>query len=176
MQISPHVEALQRHLLSAAAAGGPEAEELAGRLAVALDAAARLAILDALSDAAGEITRELAPGSVDVTLRGRDVEFAVTSPAGIDAGVAQSAPAPSTATAPVSPPSSAEPAGEDAEDAATSRTTLRLPDALKVRAEAAAANEGISLNTWLVRAISASLEPKRDERQQRSSQYAGWVR
>jgi hypothetical protein len=175
MQISPHVEALQRQLLSAAAAGGPETEEIAGRLAVALDAAARLAILDALSDAAGEITRELAPGSVDVRLRGRDVEFAVTSPGAVDGGVAQSAPTPSTATAPTTS-APADSAGDDAEDTATSRTTLRLPDALKARAEAAAANEGISLNAWLVRAISASLEPKRDERQRRSSQYAGWVR
>ena len=60
--------------------------------------------------------------------------------------------------------------------ATTSRTTLRLPDALKSRAEAAAANEGVSLNTWLVRAITTALEPKREEREQRSSSYAGWVR
>ena len=35
-------------------------------------------LLEALSDAAGEITRELAPGSVEVRLRGRDPEFVVT--------------------------------------------------------------------------------------------------
>ena len=168
MQITPYIEALQRHLLSAAAAGGPETEEIAGRLAAALDAAARLAILEALSDAAGEITRELAPGSVDVRLRGRDVEFAVTSPALLEpASVAQ--------TTPTAPTPSAD-SVEDGEDAATSRTTLRLPDALKARAEAAAANEGISLNTWLVRAITAALEPRREEREERSSRYSGWVR
>jgi hypothetical protein len=157
MQISPYVEALQRRLLSAAAAGGPETEEVAARLATALDAAARLAILDALSDATGEITRDLAPGSVDVRLRGRDVEFAVSSPSLVQgAAVAETAP-----TAPTAP---------------TSRTTLRVPDALKARAEAAAAGEGISLNTWLVRAMTAALEPKREQREQRSSSYSGWVR
>ena len=171
MQISTYVEALQRQLLSAAAAGGPETEEIASRLAAALDAAARLAILDALSDAAGEITRDLAPGSVDVRLRGRDVEFAVTpatAPEALGAG-------PVVPTEPVTAQQGGE-AGEDSDDAATSRTTLRLPDALKSRAEAAAANEGVSLNTWLVRAITTALEPKREEREQRSSSYAGWVR
>ena len=171
MQISTHVEALQRQLLSAAAAGGPETEEIAGRLAAALDAAARLAILDALSDAAGEITRDLAPGSVDVRLRGRDVEFAVTPPTSVEAPTG----APAVTTAPT-PQQAAADSGDEPDDSSTSRTTLRLPDALKARAEAAAANEGISLNTWLVRAITAALEPKRDEREQRSSSYAGWVR
>lgn len=170
MQISSHVEALQRQLLSAAAAGGPETEEIAGRLAAALDAAARLAILDALTDAAGEISRDLAPGSVDVRLRGRDVEFAVTSPTVIDAAsVDRTAPTP---TAPQPP----APDADDADDGSTSRTTLRLPDALKLRAEAAAANEGLSLNTWLVRAIGAALEPKPEQNVARSSQYSGWVR
>lgn len=167
MQISSYVEALQRQLLSAAAAGGPDTEDVAGRLAVALDAAARLAILDALSDAAGEITRDLAPGSVDVRLRGRDVEFAVTSPAVTETPVAVD-------TAPTTPaPATVD---DDGDDASTSRTTLRLPDALKARAEAAAAGEGVSLNAWLVRAITAALEPKRDERDQNSSRYTGWVR
>ncbi len=168
MQISPYVEALQRRLLSAAGAGGPETEEIAARLATALDAAARLAILDALSDAAGEITRDLAPGSVDVRLRGRDVEFAVTRPAALEApAVAQSAP-----TAPTPTVDSAD----EGDDPTTSRTTLRLPDALKARAEAAAANEGVSLNTWLVRAISTALEPKTAVREEQSSRYSGWVR
>ncbi len=81
MQISSHVEALQRQLMATAAAGTAETEEIAGRLVVALDASARVAILEALSEAAAEITRDLAPGSVDVRLRGRDVEFVVSRPA-----------------------------------------------------------------------------------------------
>ncbi len=162
MQIARHVEELQRQLLAAAAAGGEAAEEMAGRLVASLDAAAHLAILEALSEAAGEITRELAPGSVDVRLRGRDVEFVVAAP------VDKSQDAAST------PPS--RPAVEDDDDASTSRTTVRLPDALKTRADAAAATEGVSLNTWLIRAVTAALEPRTPPTQSRGSSYTGWVR
>jgi hypothetical protein len=165
MQITPHVEQLQRQLLSAAAAGGPEIEELAGRLTQALDAAGRLAILEALAEAVGDITADLSPGSVDLRLRGRDVDFVVTRPS------APSTPVPATATAEPSP----EPA--DSDDAGTSRTTLRLPDTLKARAEQAAAVEGLSLNTWLVRAVTAALEPtRRSVPNVTGSNYTGWVR
>ena len=111
MNIGSYVESLQRQLLSAAASGGPETEEIAGRLAAALDAAARLAILDALTDAAGEITRDLAPGSVDVRLRGRDVEFAVTPAVAPDDARAHAAPA---ATPGARPPCAAPTPGRTA--------------------------------------------------------------
>jgi len=165
MQITNYVEELQRQLLSAAAAGGPEAQEIADRLAAALDAAARLAILEALSDAAGEITRELAPGSVDLRLRGRDVDFVVATP--------NLEPVVSSASTPREEPPAAT---DDADEGPTSRTTLRLPDSLKSRAEAAAAAEGISLNTWFVRAVGAALEPRRSTPQSHGSSYTGWVR
>ena len=163
MQISSHVEELQRQLLTAAAAGGPEAQEIAGRLTSALEAAARLTILETLSEAAGEITRELAPGSVDVRLRGRDVEFVVTQPA--------HEPAPELA-----PPSEPAAVTDDGEEGATSRTTLRLPDSLKSRAEAAATAEGISLNAWFVRAVGAAIEPRRSTPRTHGSSFTGWVR
>jgi hypothetical protein len=162
MQITPHVEQLQRQLLSAAAAGGPETEELAGHLATALDAAGRLAILEALAEAVGDITAELSPGSVDLRLRGRDVDFVVTRPA------APTASTPASATA--------EPV-DTTDDAGTSRTTLRLPDALKSRAEAAATADGLSLNTWLVRAVTTALDPsRRSAPNVTGSNYTGWVR
>lgn len=162
MEITSHVEELQRQLLAAAASGTPETEEIAGRLATALDAAARLVILEALSDAAGEITRELAPGSVDVRLRGRHIDFVVAGSPGEE---------------PPAAPSSAPAPGADADDDASStRTTLRLPDALKTRAEAAAAAEGVSLNTWLVRAVGVALEPRRPAPSNAASAYTGWVR
>jgi len=162
MEISHHVEELQRQLLTAAAAGGPEAQDLADRLTAALESAARLVLFEVLSDAAGEITRDLAPGSVDVRLRGRDVEFVVAKPA-TDSVVSSATPAPE------------EPAG-DVEDGATSRTTLRLPDSLKARAEAAATASGVSLNTWFVRAVGAALEPRRATPQTHGNSYTGWVR
>ncbi len=164
MQVSPHVEELQRQFLNAAATGGPETSEMAERLAVALEAAARLVILDALSEAAGEITRQLAPGSVDLRLRGRDVEFAVAQPA---AEPAEGAPVPRSQPVTV----------EDDDDSAASRTTVRLPDALKARAAQAAAAEGVSFNTWLVRIVAAAVEPARPAvRESQGSSYSGWLR
>ena len=38
------------------------------------------------------------------------------------------------------------------------RLTLRMPESLKERVESAAAREGISTNSWLVRTISQGLE------------------
>src|SRR3954469_23139290 len=80
MDITPYVESLRRDLLAAADAAGPEARELTERLAFALDPAARLALMEAVSQAAAEITAELPDGGVDVRLNGRDLEFAVHAP------------------------------------------------------------------------------------------------
>ncbi|WP_165063829.1 histidine kinase [Marisediminicola senii] len=162
MELEQYVTDLQRHLMDAAANGTDDTRAAAERLATGLDAATRLVLLDALSAAAGEITRDLAPGSVDLRLRGRDVEFVVTPPA-------------------------AEPEGDerggssiDYDDASTSRTTLRLPDALKARVDDAAAADGISVNSWLVRAIAAGLEPKQRRSVQRTlrtgDSFVGWAR
>ena len=135
---------------------------MAERLAAGLDSATRLVLLDALSAAAGEITRDLAPGSVDVRLRGREIEFVVTS----------------ANTEPDDDDAVATPV--DIDDASTSRTTLRLPDALKARVDDAAAADGLSVNTWLVRAIAAALEPKQRRAAQKTlrtgDSFAGWVR
>ncbi len=68
----------------------------------------------------------------------------------------------------------------DLDDASTSRTTLRLPDALKVRVDEAAAADGLSVNTWLVRAIAAAVQPKQRRAVQRTlrtgDNFAGWAR
>src|SRR5580698_9730025 len=80
MELGPYVSDLRRQLVDAADNGAQDTRVIAERLAAGLDAAARLVLLDVLSAAAGEITRDLAPGSVDLRLRGRDVEFVVTQP------------------------------------------------------------------------------------------------
>ncbi|MCP2266574.1 histidine kinase [Promicromonospora thailandica] len=170
MDLTRHVDELQRQLSVAAAAGGDEARELAARLTAPLDAAARLVLLDALSTAAGEISAELAPGSVDVRLRGGTPEFVVTAPAPTPAAAPAAAPA---------VPAPGQPA--DAEGGATTRTTLRLPDHLKARAEDAAARDGVSVNTWLVRAVAAALEqpagrPDQQEGRPGTTRLTGWVR
>jgi predicted transcriptional regulator len=162
MELGQYVSDLQRQLVDAAANGAEDTLAVAERLAAGLDAATRLVLLDALSTAAGEITRDLAPGSVDVRLRGREVEFVVT-PATGDSD-ADDLPA----------------AAVDLDDASTSRTTLRLPDALKVRVDEAAAADGLSVNTWLVRAVAAALQPKQRRSAQRTlrtgENFAGWAR
>jgi predicted transcriptional regulator len=160
MELAPFVADLQRQLAAAADNGTDETRAVAERLAAGLDAATRVVLLDVLSAAAGEITRELAPGSVDVRLRGREVEFVVVAPeVESEAGAVASV---------------------DLDDASTSRTTLRLPDALKARVDEAASADGLSVNTWLVRAIAAALEPKQRRATQRTlrtgDNFAGWAR
>jgi hypothetical protein len=162
MELGHYVSDLQRQLVDAASHGAEETRAVAERVAAGLDAATRLVLLDALSAAAGEITRDLAPGSVDVRLRGRDVEFVVS----------QASTEPDADDLPA--------ASVDLDDASTSRTTLRLPDALKVRVDEAAAADGLSVNTWLVRAIAAALQPKQRRSAQRTlrtgENFAGWAR
>lgn len=82
MDLTPYVDNLRRELAVAAEAGGEEARELAERLTAPLESATRLTMLNVLSAAMGEVTRELAPGSVDVRLRGIDPDFVVTRPHG----------------------------------------------------------------------------------------------
>ncbi|GIG22694.1 hypothetical protein Cch01nite_34180 [Cellulomonas chitinilytica] len=170
MDLTRYVDELQHQLATASAAGGDEARELADRLTAPLDAAVRLVLLDALSTAANEITAELAPGSVDVRLRGREPEFVVT-------------PAP-TSVFEDAPPVTVEPARPaplDPDDVSTSRTTLRLPDQLKAQVEEAAVREGVSVNTWLVRAVAAALQPAAPaptpaRSASTSGRLTGWVR
>jgi hypothetical protein len=140
-------------------------------------------LLDALSAAAEEITRDLAPGSVEVRLRGRDPDFIVTSPAEEllaerpESSLKQALAGAVEVTMGVRPPASA-----DADDGGRSRITLRLPEHIKPRIDDAASRAGLSVNAWLVRAVSAALEvdeqaaPGQSEGRQFGRRYTGWVR
>lgn len=181
MDLTRYVDELQRQLSTAAAAGGEEVREIAGRLTAPLDAAARLVLLEALSAAAGEISAELAPGSVDVRLRGGEPEFVVAAPAATAPTAAPTAVAEQAATSPT--PAGLGTATADADAGATTRTTLRLPDHLKTQAEAAAARDGVSVNTWLVRAVAAALDqptgrpaPQPGPGLPSGNRLTGWVR
>lgn len=160
MDLQPYVDGVRHELGVAAAAGGPDAESLADRLTAPLESAIRLALLEALSEAAEQITRELAPGSVEVRLRGRDPEFHV------DAGVAELPAAPFAAP------------GEPEDDGGTWRVTLRLPESLRHRVDAAARGDGLSVNAWLVRAVTAALGGNhlRHRRGDSDKHFSGWVR
>ncbi|MFD9267710.1 hypothetical protein ACFWB1_14795 [Streptomyces goshikiensis] len=179
MDLTPYVDTLRRELAVAAEAGGEDARKLADRLTAPLESATRLTMLGVLSAAMDEITRELAPGSVDVRLRGLDPDFVVTLPP-TDRG------APAEPAAPVEPFSAPAPASApvpaDGDDGATARVNLRLPAHLKARAEEAASREGLSVNAWLVRAVSAAVEgggarPRTTEKVQTVGQsITGWMR
>jgi len=140
MDITPYVDSLKRDLLAAAEAAGPEARAAAERLSFALEPATRLALMEAVSQAAAEITAELPNGGVDVRLDGRDLAFVVHVP---------SAPTP---PAPPTPPM----AGEEEEEGGLARITLRIPESVKARAEELAAKSGQSLNTWLVNVVRSA--------------------
>jgi predicted HicB family RNase H-like nuclease len=134
MELSPYLENLQRDLTAAAAPGGEEITRAASLLAGALDASARLCLMEALSDATAEITTKLSNASVEVRLRGREADLVVTE---VPAETAAPAPAPAAPAA----------------DGEQARITLRLPEQLKEAVERAAAAEGISTNAWVVRAL-----------------------
>ncbi|WP_217451592.1 hypothetical protein [Candidatus Frankia nodulisporulans] len=239
MDLTPYVENLRSELLAAADSG--EAQALAERLTAAVASASRLTLLEVLSAAAEEVTRDLAPGSVEVRLRGRNPYFVVTppetsgrerngqggppatgtpaaggeseqggpqirrGPSGYDehdgpqwrdasatwvrpgrsgaatgaTGAAGGAGASSVGL----PPMPAEFA--DGRDGAVSRINFRPPEQLKLRIEAAAAQEGLSVNAWLVRVASAALadpgtEPDAGRRRARrdpggGGRFVGWV-
>ncbi|MFI8948966.1 hypothetical protein ACIGO6_20915 [Streptomyces sp. NPDC053750] len=173
MDLTPYVDTLRRELAVAAEAGGDEARELAERLTAPLESATRLTLLNVLSAAMDEITRELAPGSVDVRLRGLEPDFVVTPPPTDERGPAEPTAAPVEAVR--------APAPADTDEGGTARVNLRLPAHLKARAEEVASREGLSVNAWLVRAVSAAVEgggaPRTAERARSVGQsFTGWVR
>jgi hypothetical protein len=137
MDLTPYLDMLRADLAVAAKPGGPATAEAADLLSHALEPSARLALLEALSDAAAEITTRLHDASVEVRLRGREADLVVNH-------VAAAMPEP------VSDP----PFGDGGELA---RLTLRMPEALKAHIEQTAAAEGISVNAWLVRAVTAAV-------------------
>jgi len=175
MDITQFVEELRRDLTAAAQAGGEDIRLAAERLALALDPAVRLTLMDALSQAASEITNELHGTSVEVRLKGREPFFVVIGSA------TETAPGPAVAE-----PADEEPPEED--DDTVARITLRLPESLKVRAEELASKRGQSLNTWLVNAARAAVSVKIDltstpmgpgapgRNRSSSKRIQGWVR
>jgi hypothetical protein len=163
MNLTPYVENLDRQLAVAADAGGEGARALAERLTAPLESATRLMLLDALSAAADEITRELAPGSVELRLRAGEPEFVVLP-----------APADEEAT------DARAPAPPELEEGAAARINLRLAEQLKAGVEQAAARERLSVNEWLVRVVAAAVahadRPPRPRGGRLGQAYTGWVR
>jgi hypothetical protein len=179
MNLEPFLQDINRQLETAAQMGGDEARAVAQRLVAPLEAAIRLALQDVLAAAAEEITVELAPGSVELRLRGRDPEFVVTPPR--TGPSAEGLPEGDQPTPEGWPAGSVSPPAEG-DEGAIARINLRLPEYLKARIEQAAGSERLSVNSWLVRAAAAALERadavRRPERRgpHGSQRYTGWAR
>ncbi|MGH3564280.1 MAG: histidine kinase [Mycobacterium sp.] len=157
MDLQPYVDTVRDELNVAAAATGADAQALVDRLSAPLESAIRLAVLEALSAGAEEITRELAPRSVEVRLRGRDPEFVLS----------------------VDEPPAEEPfdVAFDDREGGTWRITLRLPESLRAAVEAARRRDGSSLNAWLVRAAAAAIHSQAGRPIVGGPrQMTGWVR
>ena len=136
MDLTPYLEALSADLVAAAAPGGTETARAAQLLGHSLEASARLAMLEVLSDAAAEITTRLSEASVEVRLRGREADLVVNQTAAVRE----------------------EQAAPVVDGGDLTRLTLRMPEALKTHVEQMAAAEGISVNSWLVRAVTAAVQ------------------
>jgi hypothetical protein len=163
MDLTSYVGNLGREFATLAEAGGEEARALVERLTGSLESAIRMTLLDALSAAADEITRDLAPGSVQLRLRGRDPDFVVSLPSAEPLRAAEDEPESAPDDGPLI-----------SEDGPTARINVRLPEQLKAAVEEAAIKEGRSVNAWLVRAASAALH--RTDRGQGPEQHIGGKR
>ncbi|WP_028932934.1 toxin-antitoxin system HicB family antitoxin [Pseudonocardia spinosispora] len=145
MDVTPYVTALREDLVSAAAAGDEQTQRTATLLAAAIEPAARLAVMNALTDLAEEVTEALeGERTVELRLNGRQVKVVVTDPPG-----AQPSEEPPTSTPPIG---GAESAAGD-----ISRITLRLMEEIKGHAEQAANRQGVSLNSWIAQAVQGAL-------------------
>lgn len=136
MQIDGYVQALRDDLARIAAVGDASTARAAELLSVALESAVGRRLLEALSEAALELNSQLEEGRVEIRFAGTDPELVY-----------------------VRDEEAATPA-DQAEEAFTARITLRLPESLKTRLDAAASLHGVSVNTWLVQVLQRQLEPR----------------
>jgi hypothetical protein len=139
MELSPYVSALRENLTAAAAAGDEQTRTAARVLAATIEPAARLAIMNALADLAGEVTLALEDRVVEVRLDGQDVQVVVSGAPNDQ--VPDDEP----------PPTMTDPNGD------ISRITVRLLEELKTKAEEVAAARGVSLNSFVSQAVQGAL-------------------
>ena len=135
MDVAAYVEALQQDLANVAGIGDEAVAEAARRIATALESSLRLRLMDALGEAAAELTNQLPDGHVEVRVSAGEPELVYVPDPGAP------------------PPSGLEDL--------TTRITLRLPETLKAIVDAAAQEAGVSANTWLLQQITRSADPKR---------------
>jgi hypothetical protein len=152
MDLSNYVTQVRDGVVQAAALADDHTRQVAERLGGAIDASTRLALIRALSDAAGTISAELAPSSVEVRMVGQDPEF-VVSVHTVESEPTLLFPEPE----PDGSESTVDEPAPDLDDEPVARISLRLPQSVKVRVDELAAADGISTNAWLTRAVMDAL-------------------
>lgn len=154
MHLDEYVELVRNGVEDAAALADEQSRVVATRLGAALESATRLALIRALSDAASEVSAEVAPASVEVRMAGSEPQFVVSTPAADEAE-------PTVLLPETEQP---EPSEEHDPDEPQSRITLRLPQSVKEKVDTIADAEGISTNAWLVRAVLDALSAAGERR------------
>jgi hypothetical protein len=134
MNLTLVIDSLRSELTAVAELGDERVGAVAQRLSDTLGSSLRLRLLDVLSQAALELSSKLPSGHVEVRLAGQEPELVYVESDGEE--------------------------GPGAPEELSARITLRLPDSLKASVEAAAAREGVSVNTWLVRALARAADGK----------------
>lgn len=168
MDLRPVTRSVQEQLVASAALGDDAAQRAAQLLSVSLEPALRLALQDAIAQVAAEVSAGIAPARVELGLRGEELEMHIVPP---------TAPAVHAPPVPPAPPTPSE--GDDlAGDASSARVTFRPPQQLKQRLEQAAAEQSLSLNAYLVRALRTHLDTAGRSGSQSSSfgsgRTSGW--
>lgn len=128
VDLTPHWQRLAGDLTAVASVGGADLQEAVSRLLPALEAPVRLRLVEVLAQATEELNALLPALRIQSHGSGDQVAFGVE----------------------------AEPAASDLGGDLDARITLRLPEDLKFRIEAAANAEGLSLNAWLLKTLARS--------------------
>jgi hypothetical protein len=154
MDLLPYIESVRTGVANASSLADEQTQRVAERLGTAIESSTRLALIQALSDAAGTISADLAPSSVELRMVGTDPEFVVTVQTG-EAEPTLLMPEPEPGAEDTSASSTAE-----ADDEPVARITLRLPQSVKARVDEMASSEGVSTNAWLIRAVMDALSER----------------
>ena len=151
MDLSPYVESVRTGVANASSLADEHTQQVAARLGGAIESSTRLALIQALSDAAATISADLAPSSVELRMSGQEPEFAV-----IVHGTDQQPTLLLPDAGPENDPAGDEPDAE-IDDEPVARVTLRLPQSVKSKVDDRATAEGISTNAWLIRVVMDAL-------------------
>jgi hypothetical protein len=158
MELSPYIESVRVGVVNASSLADEQTQHVAERLGTAIESSTRLALIQALSDAAGSISAEMAPSSVELRMIGRDPEFVVSIQ------TAEAEPTLLLPDAEPSPEGTGESPTTEPDDEPLARITLRLPQSVKARVDEMASSEGISTNAWLIRAVMDALAERSGSR------------